>query len=255
MATIVIAIFAVYIYRSGDEQMKTVLPPQTSMPVMETKKDQLSGQVSRQSDTDKIVVKEKVAVPQNIRNEKMVTQDLPAGSGVAKTQELEKAKPQENIRAAAVGIAKAGKDDAAVDIKESNYASLPERQAQPAKSAPPSVAELQTKEEGYALGASVKHYKKAPAKQISTPKIVISMRVANINTAVEEVEKLLNKYEARKIVKQTPDGKGFLTAEVEVHKIKDFVTELKTLGQVEGGNIPAESVEGNLPVMVEIVNN
>ena len=254
MATIVIAVLAVYIYRSGDEQIKTVLPPQMSMPVMEVDKNPLSGQITKQTDADKIVVEENIAAPSNMRNEKMITQGLSAGGGVTKTKELEKAMTHENVRAEGAGMAKIGKDDAAVDIKESNYASLPERKAQLAKSMPPSVVGFIAKEDGDALGASMKH-SKALAKQSSMSKAVISLHTANINTAVEEVEKLLNKYEAGKVVKQTPDGKVLLTTEIKAKKIKDFVAQLKTFGQVEERNIPAESVEGNMPVVIEIVSD
>jgi uncharacterized membrane protein YfbV (UPF0208 family) len=59
MAAIVIAVFAVYIYRSGDEQMKVVLPPTSPTPVMETKKDLFSEQTTKLSEADKTVVKKK----------------------------------------------------------------------------------------------------------------------------------------------------------------------------------------------------
>lgn len=251
IATIVIAVLAVYIYRSGDEQMRSVLPPTVPAPVMETKKDQLSEQATKPSDADKTFVKEKIAAKKYIRDEKIVLQDLPVGSNVLKTRG---AIPQENVRAEADDMAKVVKGDAAVDKREANYTALSEKQAQPAKSMPPSSVGLETKEEEYVLGASMKK-SGTPAKQIIMPKAFISLSVANANTAVGEVEKILNKYEAKKIIKQTPDGKFFLTAEIKAQKIKDFIAQLKTIGRVEGGNIPADNFESDMPVVIEIVNN
>lgn len=251
MATIVIAVLAVYIYRSGDEQMKAVLPPTVMAPVMETKKDQLSEQATKPSDADKIVDKEKIAAKKDIRDEKMVMQDLSTGSSVVKTRG---AIPQENVRAEADDMAEFVKGDAAVDKREANYTALSGKQAQPTKAMSSSNVMLERKKEGYVLGASMKQ-SEAPAKQIIIPKTVISLSVANANTAVGEVEKILNKYEAKKIVKQTPDGKVFLTAEIKAQKIKDFIAQLKTIGRVEGGNIPADNFESDMPVVIEIVNN
>ena len=251
MATIVIAVLAVYIYRSGDEQMRSVLPPTVPAPVMETKKDQLSEQATKPSDADKTFVKEKIAAKKYIRDEKIVLQDLPVGSNVLKTRG---AIPQENVRAEADDMAEFVKGDAAVDKREANYTALSGKQAQPTKAMSPSNVMLERKKEGYVLGASMKQ-SEAPAKQIIISKTVISLSVANANTAVGEVEKILNKYEAKKIVKQTHDGKVFLTAEIKAQKIKDFIAQLKTIGRVEGKNIPADNFESDMPVVIEIVNN
>ena len=68
MATIVIAVLAVYIYHSGDEQMKVVMPPTSPTPVMETKKNLFSEQTTKLSEADKTVMKKKVYVPEGAQN-------------------------------------------------------------------------------------------------------------------------------------------------------------------------------------------
>jgi hypothetical protein len=254
MATIIIAVFAVYIYRSGDEQMKVVMPPTSPTPVMETKNDQLSGQTTKPFEADKEVVKKKVYVPENAQNEKIVTQDLPAGSDVVKTRGLKKSMPPGNERTRAMDMAKTVKGDAAVDGKDKYFATLPKKQTEQAKVVSPSSVGLERKKEGYVLGDSVKQ-SEAPAKQIIMAKAVFSLRVANINAAVGEVKKILKKYEAKRIVKQTPNGKVFLTAEIKAQKMNDFVAQLKAIGRVEGRDLPEDSVEGDIPVVIEIVSN
>jgi glutaredoxin-related protein len=254
MATIVIAVLAVYIYRSGDEQMKVVMPPTSPTPVMETKKDLFSEQTTKLSEADKTVVKKKVYVPEGAQNEKIVTQDLPAGSSVVKTRGLKKSMAPGNERARTMDMAKTVKGDAAVDRKDTYFATLPEKQTEQAKVVSPSSVGLERKKEGYVLGDSMKQ-SEVPAKQIIMPKAVFSLRASNTNAAVEEVEKILKKYEAKKIVKQTPNGKVFLTAEIQAQKMNDFVAQLKTIGRVEGKDMPMDSVEGDIRVVIKIVSN
>jgi len=254
MATIVIAVFAVYIYRSVNEQTKVVMPP-TSPIVMETKKDLLSEQTTKRSETDKTVVKEKAYVPEGEQKEKIVTRDLPAGFNVLKTRELKKSMPPENERARAMGMVKTMKSDAAVDKNDANFAAPPEKQTKQAKVVSPSSVERERKKERSALGTSIKQ-SEAPATRIIMPKAVLSLLVANTDDAVGEVEKILEKYEAKKIIKQTPNGKVFLTAEIKTKKMKDFIAQLKTIGRVEGKDTPVvDSVEGDIFVVIEIVSN
>ena len=254
MATIVIAVFAVYIYRSGDEQMKVVLPPTSPAPVMETKKDLFSEQTTKLSEADKTVDKKKVYVPEGAQNEKIVPQDLPAGSNVVKTRELKKSMPPENERARAMDMVKTMKSDAAVDKKDANFATPPEKQTEQAKVVSPSSVGLERKKEGYVLGDSMKQ-SEAPAKQIIMSKAVFSLRVANTKAAVGEVEKILKKYEAKNIDKQTSNSTVLLTAEIKAQKMKDIVAQLKTIGRVEGKDMPLDSVEGDISVVIEIVSN
>jgi hypothetical protein len=253
MAAIVISVLAVYIYRSGDEQMKVVMPPTSPTPVMETKKDLFSEQTTKLSEADKTVVKKKGYVPEGTQNEKIVTQDLPAGSSVVKTRELKKSMRLGNERRA-MDMAKTVKGDADVDRKDTYFATLPEKQTEQAKVVSPSSVGLERNKEGYVLGNSMKQ-SEAPAKKIIMPKAVFSLRVSNTNAAVGEVEKILKKYEAKKIVKQTPHGKVFLTAEIQAQKMNDFVAQLRTIGRVEAKDMPVDSVEGDIPMVIEIVSN
>jgi hypothetical protein len=256
MAAIVVAVIGVYIYRSGDEQMKVVLPPTSPTPVMETKKDLFSEQTTKLSEADKTIDKKKVYVPGGARNENIVPQDLPAGSNVVKTRELKKSMPPENERARAMemDMIKTMKSDAAADKKDASFATPPEKQTEQAKVVSPSSVGLERKKEGYVLGASRKR-SEAPAKQIIIVRTVFSLRVANTKAAVGEVEKILKKSGAKNIDKQTPNGKVFLTAEIKAHNMNDFVAQLKSIGRVEGKDMPLDSVEGDILVIIEIVSN
>jgi hypothetical protein len=253
-ATIFIVVIAVYIYRAGNEEFKEVLPPQAPTPVMEAGKDKLSEQTTKLPEAHKTVVKKKVSTKKGIRDEEMVMYDVSPGSGAPKTEELIKTLPEEKMRAGAADMTTAMKSDAAADKKEASYTALSGKQAEPAKPMPPPNVELERKKEGYVLGASMKQ-SRAPEAQSMMPKTTISVRVADINTAVGEVEKLLNKYEAKKVVKQMPEGKATYTAELKAKNIKDLIAQLKTIGRVEERITPADSADGDIALVIEIRNN
>lgn len=253
-ATIFITVLAVYIYRAGNEQFKEVLPPQAPTPVMEAEKDKLSEQTSKLSDAHKTVVKIKVSVKKGIQDEEMVMYDVSPGSGAPKADERGKTAMQENIPAAAGNIAPSVQRERAADKKDAGYSALMVKQAKPAKSMPPPSVELERKKEGYVLGSSMKQ-SRAPEAQSVMPKSSISVYVRDLKTAVGEVEKLLNKYEAKKIVKQMPEGKATITAELKVQNLKNFIAQLKTIGKIEERGMSDDSAESDISVVIEIVNN
>jgi hypothetical protein len=219
-ATVFIVVIAVYIYRAGDEQFKEVMPPQASAPVMEAQKDQLSEQSTKVSAAiTSTGTKAKVAAEKNMRDEKVVLYDVSSGAAAPKTR---KARPQENVRAGATDMAKAMKEDVSVDKGREKLAALPAKQMESEQSMPPPGVAMERKREEYALGVAMKE-SRAPEAISLMQKATISMRVANINTAVGEVEKLLVKYDAKKIVKQMPGGKAILTAELKTKKMKKKV--------------------------------
>jgi len=221
MATLVIAVLAVYIYRSGDEQMKSVLPPRASAPIIESQQDQLQKQ------------KIKMSTDQAIQKEDHVTQKKEA--------------PRAEVHARAVDAVGDAKGQVPPDIKDDQYVV-----ARDAETLAPSAAALERKKESYALGASMKQ-SEAPQKQIIMPGANIVLRVTNAGTAYGEVENILHKYEAQNIARQTPDGKIFISAEIKAQKIKDVIAQLKKVGQVEEGGMPAANAAGNISLLIEIL--
>ncbi len=95
----------------------------------------------------------------------------------------------------------------------------------------------------------------APTRQTIIVKAVFSLRVANTKDAAGEVDKILKKFEAKNIDKQTSNRTVFLTAEIKAQKMNEFVAQLKKIGRVEGKDMPLDSVEGDISVVIEIVSN
>ena len=222
LATVFIAVLAVYIYRGGEEQMKEVVPSSAPVPVMEVQKSQLPEQ------------KMKTSVDENIQKEDQVIE--------------KKGMPREKVREVAVDAAKDVNKQVVTNIEADKYESAPA-----AKSVEQSGAELEKKKESNILGAAMKA-SRAPRAQSVMPNTKVLLKVADIDTAVGQVEKLLIKYEAKNINRQTTQGKVIMTAELKNQKTNDFMTRLKTIGQVEEGSAPLNNAGENVTLMIEILN-
>jgi len=221
-ATVCIAVLAVYIYRAGEEQIKEVVPSSAPAPVMEVQKSQLPEQ------------KMKTSVDENIQKEDQVIE--------------KKGMPREKVREVAVDAAKDVNKQVVTNIEADKYESAPA-----AKSVEQSGAELEKKKESNILGAAMKA-SRAPRAQSVMPNTKVLLKVADIDTAVGQVEKLLIKYEAKNINRQTTQGKVIITVELKNQKTNDFTTRLKTIGQVEEGSAPLNNTEGNIFLVIEILN-
>jgi hypothetical protein len=222
LATVFIAVLAVYIYRAGEEQMKEVVPSSAPAPVMEVQKSQLPEQ------------KMKTSADENIQKEDHVIE--------------KKGMPREKVREMAADAAKDVNGQIVPDIKADKYVSAPA-----AKSVELSGAELEKKKESNILGAAIKA-SRTPHAQSVMQRLNVLLKVADINTAAEEVEKLLIKYEAKNINRQITQGKAILTAELKNQKINDFTARLKKIGQIEEGSVHIDNAEENIILMIEILN-
>jgi hypothetical protein len=222
LATVFIAVLAVYIYRAGEEQMKEVVPSSAPAPVMEVQKSQLPEQ------------KMKTSADENIQKEDHVIE--------------KKETPRKKVREMAADAAKDVNGQIVPDIKADKYVSAPA-----AKSVELSGAELEKKKESNILGAAIKA-SRTPHAQSVMQRLNVLLKVADINTAAEEVEKLLIKYEAKNINRQITQGKAILTAELKNQKINDFTARLKKIGQIEEGSVHIDNAEENIIIMIEILN-
>jgi len=61
-----------------------------------------------------------------------------------------------------------------------------------------------------------------------------------VSAAVREVEKLLGKFGARKIEQQSLEDKEVLIAELKTQRLKEFMEQLKTIGETREERITAD---------------
>jgi hypothetical protein len=252
-ATIFIAVIAVYIYRAGENQMKEVAT--SPAPVMEFQKEQLPGQKNKIAADEALqkkgqpVQKEDMATTQ-----KDITPEKAAGTVQQKEQAIpkeERAIPQKDVMPERLAATDADR------VKDASETIAPAAKADKYKgsSAARSIAmpqaSMEKKQASDALGASMKA-SPAPLAQNLSAKSKILLRVADIDKAAGEVEKLLTKYGANNMVRKTSQGKVILTAQLKNQKIKDLTAQLKTIGLIETGEISADSSANETTVVIEI---
>lgn len=222
LATVFIAMLAVYIYRAGEEQIKEVVPSSVPVPVMEVQKSKLPEQ------------KMKTSTDEDIQKEDQVIE--------------KKETPRKKVSEMAVDAAKDVNGQIGPDIKADKYVSAPA-----VKSVELSETELEKKKESNILDAVIRASRTPHAQSVMQRPNVL-LKVDDINIAAGEVEKLLIKYEAKNINRQIMQGKTILTAELKNQKINDFTARLKTIGQVEEGSAPLNNAVENIILMIEILN-
>lgn len=254
-ATLVVAVLAVYIYRSGDERVKDILPG-SRQPAIELKQEQAPATTRDSGDqAPPAMPKKKSAVPEEARQDKQATGDRATGSGEQKSQ-----------MPGSASDAVLGPDvDGVKGMAESRSDTNDVLQAKQNKSEPlmPQVADKAQKETGPTLTASVKKresYKtSAPssmpsmaASVVVAQQAAILIQVDNLNTALSDVEKILAQVNAEKVAKQDVEGRMAIRAEISGKHWKNLLSKLKSIGRVDEKDGPSDTDERTIKVTIEI---
>jgi hypothetical protein len=246
-ATVFIAVLAVYIYRAGDEQMKAVMPLSAPAPVAEVPQNQLPDKGGETTEAVTVDAKrEKTAVEKNINAEKAVVYDISSGVVSQKKEELKKAQLQRSVASGKNDAAKSMREKVAPDEKADKYASAPA-----AKSAEVSPSALEKNKDSAVVGFAMKADRVMQA-QSTAPKVNVALRVADINEAGAEAQRILAKYGSKNIAKQKQAGKVVLTAELRNQNVNDLMKQLKTIGRTEEIIMPEVNAEEYIVVVIEI---
>lgn len=254
MATIVIAVLAVYIYRSSDEQVKQILPG-VPPSAIETQKEDTPPVTTETKDTIAPAVPRKKADVREERSEdKKQIVDRAAGGMVQQSAEPSM-KPQASFEADA-GKAKA------VTVKKDEV--HPAVQAVPEqKSVEAGFADQEKQAEDR---ASVGMAKKKGSYKVMAPaaprsmtasvaplqQAIVWLRVENPAVAEANVEKILAGYDAKNKSGKMLDGRVIVQAEVSGKYWQDILLKLKKMGQLEEKAIPKDIGERDIRVVVEI---
>lgn len=277
-ATIFIAVIAVYIYKAGENQMKEVAT--SPAPVMEFQKERLPEQKNIIAADEALQTREhpapaeeratprKEAAPQkSVGAIQLKGQTIPKEESVASQKEEIRQRTTvtetDRVKDAGGQMASGAKADQYKVAPAAESTAIPRTEdakaklykgAGAAKSIAMPQAAMEKKQENRAFDTAMKAAP-APLTQSLTAKPKILVRVADIDKAAGEVQKLLAKYEAKNIVRKTAQGKTILTAQMKNQKIKDFVTQLKSIGPIEPADIPADNSANETTVVIEIINN
>jgi anti-sigma factor RsiW len=241
LATVLIAVFAVYVFRAVEPEMR-YLHETPSAPVPVTPEKKVAE--------PPIVPAPKAAVPAipGDRERPAVSEtDRESGRKLAATEE-KKASPGPEQQAAAER-----KISERMDAAPAAPAATRMQKAPVAKSALPPAEKGETR-----FGAAMKDEMRAPAvaakvKTEAPEGYSFSLYVKDPALAVNDVESLLAGYGARKITKEFRDGRGLITAEVEAGKTKEIFQRLKSLGEVREKGKVTEYPAGPVAMKIEVL--
>jgi hypothetical protein len=93
--------------------------------------------------------------------------------------------------------------------------------------------------------------KEAPVKKAQS--LEVSVRVKDMRAGVGKIEGFLGQVGARKIEKESLEGKEVLTAEIRGQNMEEFMKKLKAIGEVKEKAMPPNIIEEDTVIRIEVV--
>ncbi len=93
------------------------------------------------------------------------------------------------------------------------------------------------------------------AVAIKSVRIGVVVYVKDLHNAVREAETQLGKSGARKIQRQSRDGKEVLTAVINDQRLREFMEKLKSIGEIEEKGIRADIRGRDISITIELFSN
>jgi len=147
--------------------------------------------------------------------------------------------------------------DAAGDVKpwDAKGIKADKYESAPAMESPGLTAPSLERKKDMNLSGAVMKTSRAPQAQSFVTKPNVLLKVPDIDIAAKEAEKLLRQYEARIVTRQIMPDKILITAQLKNEKVKDFLTRLNKISPIEESVLPVADTEGNVSIVMEILNN
>jgi hypothetical protein len=249
-ATVLIAVIAVYVFRAVEPEMKRAQLPVPSAQVVTREEAQ---QPSREPGAESLALGGKIAL-----------KDYPP---VAPAREREAARkeekpfspgPAEETVTAKKKQAPAERSEEMTEttgiLKKQDFAEM--RQA-------PRPAAREGESIGLADAArAMRERPKLAAAPVAKEAAVIkpgpidvTVNVQDVRVAGQQVEKILGQLGARKIERESREGRELLAAELKAQSVKEFLEKLKDIGETKEKGIPRDIPEGDMAIRVDIVRN
>ena len=243
LATCLVVVLALFVYRNTEPEMKAIHEPQETVGTFS--QDQTQKQDSRVSSTPKeiegksdSILKEDHTRQRNTispaRPESAGTgglvENAPSPAGIPERQKKQEPMPAQ--KSVAAPAARLKEDSVAPSTGSAAFNNAQEA--------------MKTRSSRTGQTAPV-----AESKQI-----LFAVSTNNIETTAKETEALLNRFGARNINRSSQQPR-LITLDADLHgqKIKEFLDALKTMGDVKGKDIPSKPPEEYLAVRIEITAN
>lgn len=257
MATVLIAVLAVYVFRAVEPEMKSMPVPPAVGPIA-TREE--APKPSREPAADTLAPRAREAIKEQRRSDKNIVAPAPPASAVQSRQE----EKSSLSRPAEQPLAAKNKENVAESQGELGRAAEPLKKQQSSELKAASPSPLQERE-GLALpdmARDTRERKKMAAapKAIGTAAIKpepvqVLVTVKDVRGASGKVETFLGQAGARNIKKESHEGREVLTAELKAKSVREFLDKLKSVGEMKEKMVSPDMAEENIPIRVEIVSN
>ena len=264
LASVLIVVMALYVYRSLEPEMKVVEAP-SEVARRDIALPKNEGQQQYDKAGTGTPTPDKTPVLQQRREKATGTIAAAPRFEAANKPEREEASPPASL---AAGSVTAEKQEAVADrqAQEMRAAAPSPAQKEPpqAQKASPPVA-AQKEAESTLLGGSQGKMKEArdssfprgapEAKLFSLKKAEISgftLHVNDVAAAADEIKGLLGQLGARSIAAESRDGTMVITAAISAQKVEELFRKLSALGRVEVKGPRPATTEGSVSIRIEV---
>jgi len=257
LATVLIAVVAVYVFRAVEPEMKSLPVPPAVGPII-TREE--APKPSREPAVDTLGPRARDANKEQRRSDKDTVAPAPPENAFQAKQEEKSslarpaeqplaAKKKENVaesQGELGGASRALKKQESSELKAASPPPLQERESLALSDVARDTRERKK------LAAAPKSMEAAALKP---GPIEVSVIVKDVGVAGREIETFLGQAGATKIKRESHEGTEILTAELKAKNVREFLDKLKAVGEIKEKAISPEIAEGNIAIRVEIVSN
>jgi hypothetical protein len=255
LATVLIAVVAWNVYKTGEPEFRQMAPPSTALqeaPQVPAPREPgpAAGAAKRDESPSTREKKALAPAPYDIENRAMRQEPT-----VREEAKADSAKPAESMKAARPAAAPQKDEEepkgagAARQPEMDRAAQVPARdQKQKAMKAPVgAVAKMAEKQEARPAAAA-----KLSAAASPRPDLEVTLRARDPGAAAAEAETILKQIGAQAVERQTREGRVILTARIMTDRLEALREKLKSLGPVQESVHVAPHPGGALTVRIEI---
>ncbi len=257
LATVLIAVVAVYVFRAVEPEMKSMPVPPAVGPII-TREE--APKPSREPAVDTLAPHAKDANQEQRRSDKDTVAPAPPASAFQARQE----EKSSLSRPAEQPLAAKKKENVAESQGELGGASRALKKQEPSElkaASPPPLQERESLALSDMAQDARERKKMAPAPKametaaLKPEPIEVSVIVKDVRVASREIETFLGQAGATNIKRESHEGREILTAELKAKNVREFLDKLKAVGEIKEKAISPEIAEGNIAIRVEIVSN
>ena len=264
LTTVLIAVLAIQIYRVGEPEMKVIVAPPAT--VSETGKEHAPTAPQKSPEFAPAPSAKGKAVPRGVARQE---RDIQVSSPPARSDEASRLEemriPHEAEPSAQKSMIAAKKKDAEQDkLEEARRTALSAKTQEAPKTMRAPAPEYEREESLYYADAAreKRQYKAAPAAPQMMGAVAgmpahvdVVVHVKDASAAAGKVESMLGTLGARKIQRQSREGKEVLTAVMPAQNVRELREKLKAFGETEEKRIPTDIRERDVSITIELISD